>query len=255
MTDENKKTSDDEYQFPQDEYMAGEQEHDADTSHDYTQPGEDANTGEVQSSRSFKDKMAGILERHPMLQNKRVLGVIVLAVVALIAFKIMSPSSHKVKKVATQTTSAQQQQEEMLASKLARLSHDVSKNQGTVGQLQSQISGLQNALNTSNQNSEAMKDAVIALAQQVENLSQEVNAKKAKPKKHSKYPPPPVITYHLLALESGRAWIMGSNGISDSVRVGTKISKHYGTVKAIHPNTGKVLTSSGKVITYNANGN
>jgi len=261
MTDENKKTTgDDEYQFPHDEYVTGEQEpssesHESEHEDHHADASESVADQQVSGTVDGPSKLSGIIGRLSILQNKRVVMVIGAAVVAIIAFKIMTPSHHVkvVKKQATvQAVAPQDSTQDMMLSKLNRLSQDASNSQGTVNQMQSQLSGMRSALNTATSNSVAMKSAVIALAQQVQDLTNQLKAQNAQP--HKKYLPAPIITYHLVALVPGRAWIVGSNGESDSVTVGAKL-KTYGTVKEINTGTGKVLTTSGKVITYNSEGN
>ncbi|MCB1827483.1 MAG: type IV secretion protein IcmG, partial [Coxiellaceae bacterium] len=100
----------------------------------------------------------------------------------------------------------------------------------------------------------ALKKAVLLLANQVENMSVQLKKATTSPNHIKKLPPSPVLTFTLRAIIPGRAWVTGSNGEEDSVAVGSKL-KNYGTVKAIEVNAGKVLTTSGKVITYNADGN
>ncbi len=260
MTDENKTTGDDEYQFPEEEYVTGEQEQPS-TSYEKAQAEEpsaatdtEASGGQQQAYTS-SSKFSGLLERFPFLRNKRVLLVIGVAVVAIIMFKIMTPS-HRVKVVKKSTSqsqiTSQSTAQDALLSKLDQLSQDASHGQSTTSQLKSQVADLKTSLDTANVNGAAMRTAIVALAQQVQNLTKEMKAANAQPKKQ--HPPEPIITYHLVALVSGRAWLMGSNSVSDSVTVGTKL-KHYGRIKAIDPETGKVLTTSGKVITFNVDGN
>lgn len=265
MTDKDNKNMGDEYQFPQDEYVAAED----------MQPTYDAYEGEKTetASEAHSDETAqadhsdgevpqqkpSLLERFPFLQNKRVIVVIGVAVVAIVAFKIMSPS-HKTmsvkrqKMTAQQVEAAQQKQQQMaLMNRLSRLSKDASSSQGVVNNLQNEVSGLKAALQQSNESNEAMRKAMLVLAQQVQGLSNEVKKATTSPKHIKKLPPSPVLTFHLRAVIPGRAWVMGSNGESDSVTVGSKL-KNYGTVESIDPQAGKVTTSSGKTISYDADG-
>jgi intracellular multiplication protein IcmG len=57
------------------------------------------------------------------------------------------------------------------------------------------------------------------------------------------------ISYNLQAVIPGRAWIIGSNGSTLTVRVGTKV-QGYGVVKLIDSIQGRVLTSSGRTIRF-----
>ncbi len=57
------------------------------------------------------------------------------------------------------------------------------------------------------------------------------------------------VLYYIQAVIPGRAWLIGSNGSTLTVREGTKIAG-YGTVKLIDSMQGRVLTSSGQVIRF-----
>ena len=256
MSDKNKQMGD-EYQFPQDEYVAAEDE--------TQQPNDDAfkdeHSTEEQASVETPAQKKSLLERLPILQNKRVLIVVGSIVVALIGFQLTKPS-HKttVIKQAQQPTqqqslvSMQQDQQNALMNKMNRISQTASNTQSVENQLQNEISALKVLLNQSNESNKAMKSAMIALAQQVESLSAQVKKATTAPSHIKKLPPAPVLTFHLRAIIPGRAWLVGSDGETNSVVVGDTV-KNYGKVTAIEVDAGKVLTSSGKVITYNSDGN
>ena len=57
------------------------------------------------------------------------------------------------------------------------------------------------------------------------------------------------VIYYIQAVIPGRAWLIGSNGSTLTVREGTKVAG-YGTVKLIDSMQGRVLTSSGQVIKF-----
>lgn len=58
------------------------------------------------------------------------------------------------------------------------------------------------------------------------------------------------LKYYLEAVIPGRAWLIGNNGATLTVRDGSLISG-YGVVRYIDAVQGRVLTSSGKVIRFN----
>ena len=97
------------------------------------------------------------------------------------------------------------------------------------------------------------------LTQQMKQLSVQMNklekeqAALAKPKEESAVPSAKPVTYHIKAVESGRAWILGSNGVSKSVIVGDTINIRYGTVLGIDADQGLVYTSSKMTISFGAN--
>jgi len=283
MADKRDKETDDEYQFPEDEYVTDtESESESESSesddHEFDEDededeGEDADSDlgdmDMDSLRSRHEEdyasfsKPGLLERFPILQNKRVLAVIGLAVVVIIIFKIMTPSRDTMKPVKkspvvqTQAIVPQkfaQQGQDVSLSTLDRLSKDVADSRSALAQLQPQLDQLKTSINTANSNGDEMRTAVVALAQQVQGLAKQLQILTRLAEAEKQRPPAPMVTYRLVAFNSGRAWIMGSNGESDTVTVGSKL-QNYGVVKAIDTQAGKVITSSGKVITYSAAGN
>lgn len=59
----------------------------------------------------------------------------------------------------------------------------------------------------------------------------------------------PRVNYQLKSVVPGRAWLQGSNGSTQTVKVGDKL-QGYGQVTAINTVQGRVVTSSGRTITY-----
>jgi intracellular multiplication protein IcmG len=57
------------------------------------------------------------------------------------------------------------------------------------------------------------------------------------------------MVYYIQAVIPGRAWLIGSNGSTLTVREGTKVAG-YGVVKLIDSMQGRILTSSGQVIKF-----
>lgn len=55
--------------------------------------------------------------------------------------------------------------------------------------------------------------------------------------------------YHLQAIIPGRAWLIGSNGVTVTVREGTLLPG-YGAVRLIDAEQGRVLMSTGKIIRF-----
>lgn len=250
-----KKEMGDEYQFPQEEYIAAEHESEYEAADD-----SEANHSEVQSDAYQQSAPApSFIERFPFLKNKRVLMVGGLVIAVVIAFQVMKPSSPSEPTVqqptAAQRAAAERQaQQSALMNKINNISQDANNALDAQQQLQSQVGTLQAALDKSNAQNEAMRQAMLQLAQQVQSLSDEMKKTAPQAKVVKKAIPSPVITYHLRAVLPGRAWIEGSDGSANSVTVGTHL-KNYGVVQSIDADGGRVLTSSGKVITYNSDGN
>lgn len=64
----------------------------------------------------------------------------------------------------------------------------------------------------------------------------------------------PPVRYFLQAVIPGRAWLLDSNGDTFTVREGSKIA-NYGMIRYIDARRGRVLTSSGKIITFSQDDN
>ena len=75
--------------------------------------------------------------------------------------------------------------------------------------------------------------------------------KSTTPKKANQ--PTPILRYYIQAVIPGRAWLIDNNGKSITVREGSKVTD-YGVVKIIDPLQGKIITSSGKNITFSPDG-
>lgn len=130
--------------------------------------------------------------------------------------------------------------------------------------LQSQVSSLSEQLNSVNNNVNNLAAQVNQLNQTVTNLTNQLSRQsevinmliertKPKPVKHVRRPrylnnSQPNI-YYINAVIPGRAWLIGTNGSTLTVREGTKISG-YGVVRLIDSMQGRVLTSSGRVIRF-----
>ena len=104
-------------------------------------------------------------------------------------------------------------------------------------------------LQQSNETNDQLKQAMVLLLQELRNLNDTV-AKQAIVK--TQKPHEPELVYAVRALVDGRAWIVGSNGLSQSVTVGDPIPG-YGNVTAIEAARGAIVTTSGKVIRLGAN--
>lgn len=252
--------SDDEYQFPKDEYL----DHSATASADTGAPLED----EVSDEKVVKKGGPSIFERFPILKNKKLYFAGAVVIIMIVGVRLMHHSSdNKVimqhKPVATaqvQATPKVEQPTSQLMDQLDSIKSSQENSQDTITSLQSHISDLNNKLNSAASTNAQLSQSVTMLAAQVKLLSADVekNTKKltAKPKKVVKhhgpvYHPKP-ITYDVKAIVPGRAWIVSSTGRSYSVAVGDQVAQ-YGRVKAIDDESGHVYTTSGKVIAYGPN--
>jgi len=269
MSDHTIKHGDDEYHFPGDEYMDAESSVHADAKPEQAQeePAHDPETMHQQASPSAqeveaemaKESVAAKVKSHySAIKNKRIVWVIVAAVVVLVTFTVMrhqdKPNVVQQAQPAVQQPVAQQVNPQM-ASQLNQLQRSEQSSEQAIGQLQSNLHQLQTGLQTE-ANSQAQTNRNInALISQVQLLTKQVHELKAakKPVHKAVHKAKPIV-YHLKAIEPGRAWIMGSNGESDTIAIGNQL-KGYGTVEALDTDRGVVLTSSGKVIAYGQDDN
>ena len=124
---------------------------------------------------------------------------------------------------------------------------EVSSVSQQVGSVNSNINNLNNQIANLNQ-------VIGNLSNQMAKQSEEINVlmSRSQPKRvikpvHQAIIKP--IVYYLQAVIPGRAWLIGTNGSTLTVREGTKIAG-YGMVKLIDSIQGRVVTSSGQVIRF-----
>lgn len=138
--------------------------------------------------------------------------------------------------------SAIETSQQNLRTELSAVSDQVTVINNNINNLNSQIVNLNQVIGTlSNQ-----------MAKQSEVIT--VLISRAKPKKVQpvvRYAPQRVI-YNIQAVIPGRAWLIGSNGSTITVREGTKVAG-YGVVKLIDSIQGRILTSSGQIIKFSQN--
>ena len=259
--DKNNIMSDDEYQFPKDEYLNQSATASADTGTSHE---------DVVNEEKIVKKGGGpsIFERFPILKNKKLYFAGAVIIVLIVGVRLMhSGSDNKVimqKKpvamAAVKPIEKVEQPSSQLMNQLDSIKSNQVNSQDTISGLQNHISALTSKLNSAASTNAQLAQSVTMLTAQVKLLSQDVqkNTKKltVKPKKVVKhqgvvYHPKP-ITYDVKAIVPGRAWIVSSTGHSYSVAVGDRVAQ-YGRVKAIDDAAGHVYTTSGKVIAYGAN--
>lgn len=131
-----------------------------------------------------------------------------------------------------------------------------------VGQqsVKSDISVISDQVNTVNSNVNNINNQVATLNNTIQNLTNQLAKQseeitllmaRSQPKKVKtvvKQVTQP-INYYIQAVIPGRAWLIGSNGSTLTVREGTRIAG-YGVVKLIDSMQGRVLTSSGRTIKF-----
>ena len=123
-----------------------------------------------------------------------------------------------------------------------------------VNNLNTQVSAITTNLNDLNTKIAQLTQTINTLAAQVSQQSQQIAALsvRARPTpRHyvNRQPHMPAVYYYIQAVIPGRAWLVSSQGLTVTVREGTSVPG-YGIVKLIDPNQGRILTSSGRTITF-----
>ena len=248
MVDQQKNTSpDDEYQFPQEEYIASGDADASQQSNEKEAPADVKKSGIEKIMESFST-VSPILQR-----NKRIIVVIVLVFVAFLflhfGFSKKEPVQVQSAPQQIVSTPVQQPNNDAMMGSLDSLQAHSSKTASDIKSLQSQISDLQSAVTQSQSENDQLRNAIGAVAEQMKGVSTQLDqimAGRGQIKSSSK------ITYHLRAVIPDRAWITSSAGQTRSVTVGDEV-RSYGKVTAIYQQQGIVDTSSGKKIEYGPN--
>ncbi|WP_454782948.1 type IVB secretion system protein IcmG/DotF [Legionella sp. WA2022007384] len=151
--------------------------------------------------------------------------------------------------------SAVQESNAALQQKVASIEASQQTVQSEVSSMNQQVGNVNNNVNALNAQITKLNQMISDLNNQVAKQSEVINVliERTKPKPvkrvvHIK-PVAPQIIYYINAVIPGRAWLIGTNGSTLTVREGTKIAG-YGTVKLIDSMQGRVLTSSGRVIRF-----
>lgn len=245
MVDEKNKSSDDEYQFPKDEYVSPEELHDgAKNAPDSEQPA-------ARGMHRFPIKEW--LTRFSHFKNKRMILIIVAVIVLLIIVHLMNAFKKSnlppISSQPAQTTATTPVSSSPALSASDEMASMGSRTQTEIQNLKSQLSDMQNSLSAVQTQNQQLQQALSALTEQLQTLSTEVNQAlmKRRPGVRAK-----LMVYHLRAVVPDRAWIASNNGQSFSVTIGNHV-RDYGTVQAIDAQNGIIKTSSGRVIKYGAN--
>lgn len=197
-------------------------------------------------------------------KNPKLVVIVIVVVFALLFMKVFhrdnndqmnlnQPSAQQVTAENNAALAQQNQLKLMQASKaqnqavsgqLNKLQTIAESNQQAISQLEGQVQSLQDKVTSLNKMQQQLTAALINVSDEVRQMRAEL-----KPKGHHAAKPVK-ITYRLRAIVPGRAWVMSSQGHPMTVSVGDQLAQ-YGRVTKILPDSGEVLTSDGKVITYN----
>src|SRR3989338_3164678 len=246
MVDEHKNMSSDyEYQFPQDEYVTtGTESHAA--------PEAVADQGVVAASKSVRFKeIVDRLFGSVLFRNKRILGAIIATLVLIIVFRFFySNTPVPVKPVVQeQQQPIEQPSNGGMLNSLDALKAHYSQARSQIATLQGQVTDMQSAIQQLQTSHQQLQQSIEFLNSQIKDLSTEMNKVLSAAKLKSSAPQ---VVYHLRAVLLDRAWITSKNGETKTITVGDKLTD-YGTVRSIDPQTGIVMTSSGRKIEYGPN--
>lgn len=241
---------DEEYQFPQDEYIDSALEEP--TIVPQIEP-EQVPEEEENAKPSF---LVEFWEK-----NKRTIVIVGVVTLIGVVFAVMR-AVHKPAEVmpvkAPETPAVVQAPQPIIdpqmVDQLTALKQDSVNTSSAVQQLQGQVQQLNDSLIQSRSAQQQLAQSLMVLASQMQQLNAEVKVlaqpkPQAKPKPVIKADPAPVITFQLRAVVPGRAWIVGSDGRSLSVAIGDQIPQ-YGSVQSIDADTGVIITTSGKTIKF-----
>jgi len=252
MSDE-KIRGDEEYHYPEEEYVV-------DPQHAAVEEPIKATTQEP------TDGPAPVKSEPVWMQflkrNKRIVLVVLVVIVALVAFQVMNyKKNNKVimkaqpKPVAVQKVKPQPQnndavqQNMMLQQSLNAIRQSDAEKDAQITNLKGELRNLQAQMSQANRTNQQTKQAMVLLLQELKHVNAQLQEKKqAKPSG----PPAPQLVYRVRAIVKGRAWVVGSNGLSESVTVGDPVPG-YGVVESIDPERGLITTSTGKDIRYGLN--
>jgi len=254
MVDEKKISPDDEYQFPQEEYV---------TANPNELPKNDEFGSEGVAAESSSPKNIFTNYQSSLFKNRRfIIIAIVLCVLFLIPFMMdrfktstpavstPAPTSAELPPptVTPQPTVAATPQPMPEISPVMP-SSDNSKLDNKIQGLEQQVESMQNSLSQSQATNEALQKSVTQLAQQMQMLSAALQKSQASEQKSPKIKK---VVFHLRAIVPDRAWVVTSSGETVSVSVGDSLDQ-YGTIQSIDPVYGVIETSSGRKITYGSN--
>ena len=249
MADEKKNTSpEDEYQFPQEEYIAsgGAGSQEPPTGSEEPPP----------VKKSPVEKIMGTLSNLPPIV-KRNQRVVIVIIVLLVIFLILHFGIGRKKPIplpVTQPVTAPVATPQPMttngswADSLSSLRQHSSQTTTDIQDLRSQVSDLQNTMSQMQSENTKLQSAVTTLSEQVSDLSTQLS-KLTKIQPVKKVSP---IVFHIRAMIPDRAWIASNQGTALSVSVGDHVPS-YGKVTAIHAEVGIVDTSSGRKIMYGPN--
>ncbi|WP_133138512.1 type IVB secretion system protein IcmG/DotF [Legionella genomosp. 1] len=138
--------------------------------------------------------------------------------------------------------------------KLSALELSQQNLRSEVNSLSEQLGGVNTSITELTNKINSLNQMITSMAQKVEDQSNQITVLtvRTQPKKVVKQVVRQVVPrniYYIQAVIPGRAWLIGTNGSTLTVREGTNIAG-YGVVRLIDPHQGRIVTSSGQVIRF-----
>ncbi len=237
MKDDNKH-SEQEYQYPEGEYVVDGEAHPAEQPQQAALPQPNMN-------------MLADLWR----ANKRIIIITGIAIFVALLFKLFS--GHKVPEqapvmvepVQAAVTTDQNAISAQASSQMQSALNAVNQNKAAIDELHNEVEQLKSAIDGVNSSQAQFSNSLSVLSEQIAQIQTALQPKKPAEAKKTVATIP--VIYYLRAIIPGRAWIQGSDSSSRSVAVGDTL-KQYGVVQSIDAENGVVTTSSGKIIGFNS---
>ncbi|EHL29527.1 type IVB secretion system protein IcmG/DotF [Legionella drancourtii] len=148
-----------------------------------------------------------------------------------------------------------QENNSVLRQKVDSIEANQQNVQSQVSSINEQVGNVNNNVNNLTSQISRLNQTITDLTTQLNRQSEEINVlmERTKPKPIRRMMRPRQFLqaniYYINAVIPGRAWLIGTNGSTLTVREGTKIAG-YGVVKLIDSMEGRILTSSGRVIRF-----
>lgn len=217
---------------------------------------------ELTATSGFAEKAKEFAGKHT-----RILIVVGVAIVAIIGLKLFLSSPTDTQKlmqapVVQQRAPVQQQAPVVIQQKPSVSKRQLNSVANVASSNKNNLNALQSRIGNMSAKQADTADAISQLSgqiQQMQSTNQQLSAQVKLMEKREQdrlkketYKKTHYVHYRVKALESGRAWLMGSNGMSTTVSVGSKLP-HYGEVLSIDVDNGTVVTSSGSTLKYGLN--
>ncbi|MDF1796612.1 MAG: hypothetical protein P1U63_08770 [Coxiellaceae bacterium] len=259
MADEKDKNGEEEYRYPEDEYVQSKSEPQS----DFSEMEDDASTAGARRGSGG----AGIMSKVQSLAQNRIFIIVLVVIIIFIVLRVVSSNRKAKTKVATKQPAVTQpvqtaaapvdnninsQQANIVQGEVSTLQTKVSDNSSSINQIEQQLNKLQNSIDGVANSRGNVNEAIAQLALQVKQLAAEIKKRPtAQVKTVVSVPRIAPVVYYLRAIVPGRAWIYGTNKRTASIMVGDRV-KQYGRVLAINAPEGMVVTSSGKMIEFSS---